>query len=467
MARILVVDDDQLINDLMSHVVKNLGHEVMPAFTLDMGFKLARDKDFDVVFLDVRLPDGSGLEALEKFRLMPAEPEVVIITGYSEPEGIAMAIKSGAWDYIRKPITIASISLILTRALQYREEKWKSRKVPIVFRREDIIGHSPSLNNALEQAAKAAQGNFNVLLTGETGTGKELFARAIHENSRRSDKPFVVVDCAVLPETLVESLLFGYEKGAFTGADHAKEGLISQADKGSLFLDEIGELPLSIQKTFLRVIQEHRYRPLGARHENQSDFRLIAATNRDLDQMVEKHRFRRDLLFRLKSLVIELPPLGQRKEDIRNLVNYYLDKFSKHYGLEIKGVSPDFIYILESYDWSGNVRELINTLEQVMAVACQEPVLFPYHLPQEIRIKVTQNFLEFSKGKEPMNNFPEKKTLPLQGLLHYKDFRRETERNYLERLLTAAKGNRKEACHLSKLSRTHLFDLLKKHSLTT
>jgi two-component system NtrC family response regulator len=454
-----------MTHEILANAVECLGHAAICASTLEMGFSLARSREFDLVLLDVHLPDGNGLAALDEIRHLPSEPEVVIITGYGEPEGAAMAIKCGARDYIGKPASMAAMSLTVDRALQYREERQKAREVPIILRREGIIGHSTRLNNALERVAQAAQGDINLLVTGETGTGKELFARAIHENSRRSGKPFVVLDCAALPGTLVESLLFGHEKGAFTGADRAKDGLISQADKGTLFLDEIGELPLDLQKAFLRVLQERRYRPVGAQYEKESDFRLIAATNRDLDQMVDMYQFRMDLLFRLRSLVIELPPLRHRPEDIRELVKYYLDKLSMPFGREAKEVSDDFFDMLAGYDWPGNVRELFNTIDQAVALAGREPVLFPYHLPQEIRIKVTQTSLAPPVPGQ-FENFPLPKATPnLPGSLTYKNFRQQTERQYLEQLMVAAKGCRKEACRLSELSRTHLFDLLKKHNL--
>jgi DNA-binding NtrC family response regulator len=270
---------------------------------------------YDVIFLDVRLPDGIGLDAIQKIKANSSAPEVVIITGEGDPNGAELAIQYGAWDYIEKPPSVQSVILPLVRALQYRTEKKDAQK-PLMIKRDNIIGNSPQLLRSLKKLARAAQSQASVLIEGETGTGKELFAMAIHQSSSRSGKNFVVVDCAALPETLVESVLFGHAKGAFTGADQAKEGLVKQADQGTLFLDEIGELPLSLQKAFLRVLQEQRFRPIGGGSEVNSDFRLIAATNRDLDRMVQEKQFRQDLLFRIRSLVITLPPLRERPEDI-------------------------------------------------------------------------------------------------------------------------------------------------------
>lgn len=462
MAKVLIIDDDRLMNETLASLVERLGHEVACIFTLKGGLALASAGDFDVVFLDVRLPDGSGLKALPEIRRSRSEPEVIIITGYSEPKGAELAIKSGAWDYIRKPASLNTMTLPLLRALQYREERRKAKLSPVLLKREGIIGQSFKLTTALERVAQAAGSDANVLIVGESGTGKELFARAIQINSPRASKPFVVVDCAAMPENLVESLLFGHEKGAFTGADRSKEGLIAQADKGTLFLDEVGELPRAIQKAFLRVLQERRFRPVGAKQEQESDFRVIAATNRNLEKMVQEHQFREDLLFRLRAFIIELPPLRERLEDLKELVAHYLIRLNKPYGKGIKAVSPEFLDILTAYGWPGNVRELVQTLEQVVAVAGREAVLFPYHLPQDMRIKVTQASLT------PETCSPRREGEPgPQGLPTLKDFRHQTEQEYLTRLLACACGSRKEACRLSGLSRTHLFDLLRKHNLST
>jgi two-component system NtrC family response regulator len=295
-ADVLIIDDDPKINGILSRIVHSMGHETEQALTLHDGLQSVRKNDFDVVFLDLTLPDGNGLRILPDILATPSSPEVIIVTGTGDQRGAEVAFKHGAWAYVQKPFLIEDVALPFTRALQYREEKRAGEK-PKVLIRDGIIGYSPAILASFDAVAQAAVTDASVLITGETGTGKELFARAIHNNSRRTDGSFVVVDCTALPEHLVESTLFGHEKGAFTGANRSSIGLVRQADGGTLFLDEIGELPLSIQKSFLRVLQEHRFRPIGGQKEITSHFRLVAATNRDLDAMVEAGQFRHDLLF--------------------------------------------------------------------------------------------------------------------------------------------------------------------------
>jgi CheY-like chemotaxis protein len=281
MAKILVIDDDSAVAEAILNVVRSAGHEGAGESTLQRGLNRLQEDPFDLVFLDVNLPDGSGLDTLPQIQSAASSPEVIIVTGFGDPDGAELAIKNGAWDYLSKPLSVLSIRLPLERALLYREKKMGARPLMAVSR-EGIIGESPRLKPCFDSLAQAAASEANVLITGETGTGKELFAWAIHRNGARRDRNFVVVDCAALPETLVESTLFGQLKGAFTGADKPRDGLIKQANGGTLFLDEVGELPISLQKVFLRVLQEKRFRPVGGGPEVASDFRLVAATNRDL-----------------------------------------------------------------------------------------------------------------------------------------------------------------------------------------
>lgn len=465
MSRVLIIDDDRMMNEALSSVVERMGHEVRNAFTLREGLDKALAEPFDVIFLDVRMPDGSGLAILPRLRETESSPEVIIITGYGDPDGAELAIRNGAWDYIQKPASMQTMTLPLIRALQYRQEKNHARP-PVLLKREGIIGESPKMKATLERLAQIAAAGANVLITGETGTGKELFAKAIHENSPRAGKKFIVVDCTALPETLVESLLFGHEKGAFTGAVSAREGLIKQADGGTLFLDEVGELPLAIQKSFLRVLEEHQFRPLGAKKEITSDFRLIAATNRNLDHMVEQGEFRKDLLFRLRSLILDLPPLRERLGDIRELTVYHVNKLCERYGTETKGFSPEFFTVLAQYDWPGNVRELVHTLEQALAVAAYEPTLFPTHLPTHIRIRAAQASVGESANHEKPKSHSLLEAADVQNFPIFKDFRKFHERRYLERLLIITNNSMKESCRLSGLSRTRLYELLKEHEIS-
>jgi two-component system, NtrC family, response regulator len=467
MASILIIDDDELMVSTLSLMVRRLGHSAASATSLREGLELAAGQEFDVVFLDVRMPDGNGLEVLPQLAGTAAEPEVIIITGFGEPDGAELAIKSGAWDYIEKGASVKEMTLSLERALQYRaEKKAGNRKQNVVaLKREDILGNSPKLKACLNQLAQAAGGDASILITGETGTGKELFARAIHQNSPRAAGSFVTVDCAALPETLAESLLFGHEKGAFTGAEKPQEGLVRQAHGGTLFLDEVGELPLLLQKTFLRVLQEHRFRPLGSNREVESDFRLVAATNRNLEEMVERHEFRNDLLFRLRSFTIELPPLRERAEDIKDLARSQLDRLCEGYGLASKGFSPDFLNALLSYDWPGNVRELANTLVRSFSAAQFEPTLYPKHLPPHIRVQVLKNSVSSSiraRGNEHAGE-------PVRNLPKLQDYREtiygHAEKHYLQDLMSMAEDNIPEACRLSGLSQSRLYALLKKHQI--
>ena len=390
MARVLIVDDDELICEMLSFVVEDMGHSVSSATTVETGFKKASSEAFDVIFLDIKMPDGNGLDLLPRIRELPSHPEVIIITGSGDPDGAELAIKNGAWDYIQKSSSTKEMLLPFVRALQYREQK-NARKPLAALKLNGVIGKSQTMKVCLDLLAQAAHSEVNVLLTGETGTGKEVFARAIHENSGRADENFVVVDCTALPATLVESVLFGHEKGSFTGADRTQTGLVKQADGGTLFLDEIGELPLTMQKAFLRVLQEHRFRPVGAKRESESNFRLIAATNRDLDKMVQDGTFRSDLLFRVRTLTIELPPLSARKNDIKELAMHHMARVCERYQIGTKGFSPEFFDALMAHEWPGNVRELVNAIERAISDAYHEPTLFPKHLPLDLRVKVARS----------------------------------------------------------------------------
>ena len=466
MSKILIIDDDDLMCQSLSHVAARLGHEAVCTHTLAAGVEKASSQSFDVVFLDVRMPDGNGLETLPAIEATPSAPEIIIMTGFGNPLGAELAIRSGAWDYIEKGSSVKEITLSLVRALEYRKQKYSGRdaRSVVLLKREGIVGNSPKMKGCLELVAQAAECDANVLITGETGSGKELFARAVHRNSRRSGKGFVVVDCAALPETLVESLLFGHEKGAFTGADQSRDGLVLQANGGTLFLDEVGELPLALQKSFLRVLQEHRFRPVGGHREIASDFRVVAATNRDLDRMVREGRFREDLLFRLRTFAIELPPLRERPEDVKVLAAHHVDKLCERYGLAAKGFSPEFMNVLAVYPWPGNVRELVNSLERTVAAAGQEPILFPKHLPVQIRVHVAQASVRSGQEEER----PE--TPPPAAFPNLHDFREsvyaQAERQYLHDLLSLSRDNMNEACRLSGLSQSRLYALLKKQEIS-
>ncbi len=409
------------------------------------------------------LPDGSGLEIMPKIKAARSSPEIIVITGLGDPDEAERAIQSGAWDYLEKPASFEAIKLPILRALEYRAER-NPGKPSILLKRNGIVGESQKISSCLELLAQAAGSNVNVLITGETGTGKELFAKAVHSNSSRAKRNFVVVDCTALPETLVESVLFGHARGAFTGADRSEEGLIKQADGGTLFLDEIGELPFLIQKRFLRVIQEHRFRPVGGRQEIESDFRLVAATNRDLESRVRQGRFREDLFFRLRTLVIDLPPLRELLEDIKKLTVFYMNDLCERFGIEPKGASPEFWDVVAGYNWPGNVRELIQALEKALLSAKDEPMLFPKHLPTYIRIQVARNSFPkkpASQGKPEIRSSVPKVPSKLKEIRNAAVS--EAEQQYLKDLISFVGGDTNKACRISGLSRSRFYTLLRKH----
>lgn len=477
MAGILIIDDDAQVRDLLVDSLRPLGHSLMIADMLADGLDMLAAGDFDLVLLDVNLPDGSGLEALADIRRAPSEPEVIIITAEGDAQGAKLAIDHDAWDYILKPFSPDGIILSVTRALAFRASKLILRPDPeSVFDRSAIIGTSPMLTARLYQAAQCARSDAGVLITGQTGTGKELFANTIHRNSRQKDKGFIVVDCAALPEQLVESVLFGNVKGAYTGADAAREGLVKKADGGTLFLDEIGELPLPVQKKFLRVLQERRFKPVGGTEEVTSRFRLISATNRDLDRMVRDNEFRSDLLFRIRTIHIDLPPLKDCREDIKPLTLYYIHSLCRHHGLETKGFGPEFLETLESYDWPGNTRELIGSLEKAILANVESDMIYPNYLPPGIRLHQITSSLETrgepsffgneagGAGTGEWLSLPEDLLDPLAPLKQVKQHvSGEVERLYLSRLMEVSARDMDKAALLAGISKSRLYSLLKTH----
>lgn len=480
MASVLIIDDDVEIGSMLTDLVTSVEHKAEYVTTLTEGLKRAKSGSFDVVFLDVCMPDGSGLDIMEDVFDVEFPPEIIVITGKGDSKDAEIAIKKGAWDYIQKPLSPKNIIQPLNRILQYRDGIRSISKPDSDLIRGNIIGNSGAITESLSKMAKAAQTSSNVLITGETGTGKELFARAIHENSERRDKKFIVIDCAALPETLAESALFGHEKGSFTGADRTTKGLVSLADGGTLFLDEVGEMNASLQKVFLRVLQERKFRPVGSKGELTSNFRVIAATNRQPEAMVGELNFRADLLFRLNAIPIKLPPLRDRLEDLEDLVIQYIEKVCGSHGCKTKKYSREFINTLKQYSWPGNVRELVNTVEAAVSDAFYEPLLFPKHLPETIRIKAVTSGMQrepkiiTDKGSDSADKFEQHSqlnpSLDTPGELPtFKEFRndalREIETDYLKKLMKATRGNIKKACSISGLGRTRLYTLLKNNNV--
>lgn len=458
MSRILIVDDDPQVSETLAAMATRLGHQCLTAASLRDALHHLRHDEIDLVFLDVRLPDGNGLDALEVVSALPHPPCVIILTGQGDPEGAELAIQSGVWDYLVKPSPIRQIRETLNRALASREEEKRPGKLLDLA---DIIGESPVMRKLChERIAQASGSDSTVLITGETGTGKDLLARAIHRNSLRADRSFVTVDCASLTESLLESTLFGHVKGAFTGATRDGTGLVRLADQGTLFLDEIGELPLSAQKTFLRVLQERRFRPVGASQELESDFRLICATNQDLEGMVRTGQFRQDLFYRINTIHVALPPLRDREGDIGPLARYHIERLCEQNRTPCKSMAPDFVRTLEQHDWPGNVRELFNTVEQALVLSGAGQTIYAQHLPRSVRIRATQSLLARTDRQPPMPSKPEEEFLPT-----FKDFKGQMEAEYLARLLKVHGRDMQQMARISGLSRSHLYAMLKKYNL--
>lgn len=468
---ILVIDDDVQVCETIASLLARLRYACETAHSLEQGLAILETAPVDVVFLDVRLPDGNGIDALPRIRQAPSHPEVIILTGEGDPDGAELAIQGGVWDYLVKPTPIKQTTLTLARALQYRAEKLsKGGGGTVALDLDGVVGISPSMRQCFDLVANAATTEANVLVTGETGTGKELLARTIHRNSPRRNGPFVVVDCAALTESLVESTLFGHKRGAFTGAQQDRDGLVKLADGGTLFLDEVGEMPLAIQRAFLRILQERSFRPVGGTQEIRSDFRLISATNRDLDAMVERGEFRKDLLFRLNTVHVELPPLRTRPEDLKPLAIFHMNRLAEQYGVPAKGFATDFFQQLARYDWPGNVREFFNVLERSFVISGLEGVLYAMHLPQDVRIKIARASLapapQAAGGDETpakLHDLTDGPNVPLPPL---KSFKRLMEKRYLELLIAQTDGNLQEMLDTSGLSRSHFYALLKKNSMT-
>ena len=473
-ADILIIDDDQDFSRSFQRIIERMGHPCSVANTIREAFAALDGMDCDLIFLDVNLPDGNGLAHIKQFQAFPSLPEVVILTGDGDSDGAALAIANGAWDYLGKPISVSDIALIMQRAVAFRSSREASGRRKV--KRSAIIGESPKIMSCLETMGKAARSKANVVITGETGTGKELFARGIHENSGTPGK-LVVIDCTTLSTHLAESTLFGHVKGSFTSAHESRDGLFKLADKGTVFLDEIAELGLDLQKSLLRVLQEHKFRPIGSKEEVGSSFRVIAATNRDLRAMVEAGTFRSDLFYRLNGHHIQIPTLRERKEDIPLLAEYYVEKTCRENQTPRKLLTPEFLGALAAFHWPGNVREFVNAIAVAVDNAMDEPNLFSHHLPIDVRIGIARSAFRTRPEKEqPVVIEPGQVksaiSLPFTPAGELPQFRdaRETvvgqfEKSYMRRLAELCASDVAVACELSGLSRARLYELLKKHAV--
>lgn len=466
MANILIIDDDKLFSMSLGEVLTREGHHVHHAPTLATGLAVTRTAELSLIFLDLHLPDGDGMDILPDLKSLPDSPEVIVITGSLDANQAETAIDRGAWDFIKKTSTQLEMKLSCHRALEYR----KSRLASLPVHREGIIGNSPAMRRCLEQMAQAARSEAEVLLLGETGTGKELFARALHANSPRRAQDLVVVDCAAMTESIAGSELFGYRRGAFTGALADRAGLIQRAHRGTLFLDEVSELPAALQGGFLRVLESRAFRPLGQDHELSSNFRLVCASNRDLAEMVRRGEFREDLLFRIQTVTIHLPPLRDRLEDLEELTHYQLEAISRRSRLPGKTASPELLRLLARHDWPGNVRELVNTLKALAASAPLKRVLFPSHLPRELHVRFLKSGTSCPAPLPPtekpgLRTGPSPEDFGLDWKTYCVRVRENAEKEYLINLMHRSGQNIRGAMLHSGLSQARLYGLLKKYGI--
>ncbi len=354
---ILVVDDERSMREFLSIMLKKEGHDVVVADCGRAAVKILERRPVDLLISDIKMPDMSGVDVLRRAKEIRQDIVDIMITAFKSTESAVEALRLGAHDYLEKPFDNELLKKKVRDALE-------QRRVP----EYTILGDSPQITEVRERITRVAPTNSTILITGESGTGKELVARAIHSQSKRSARPFVPLNCGALPETLLESELFGHEKGAFTSADSTKKGLVEAAERGSIFLDEIGEMSLMMQVKLLRFLQERRFRRVGGTEEKDVDVRVIAATNQDLAKMVETGDFRRDLFYRVNVIKVDVPPLRERKEDILPLAQHFIDKFNRQMGKELQGLAPSARRTLESYTWRGNIRELENVIERAVAL---------------------------------------------------------------------------------------------------
>jgi two-component system response regulator PilR (NtrC family) len=381
--KILVADDEQSMREFLDIMLKKEGYKVSLASNGEEVAKLVDNDLFDLVLLDIRMPKLDGISALKKIKSNAPETIVIMITAYASADTAIKAMKEGAYDYITKPFKVEEIKLIIKNALEKKNLQKENILLKQVVRDRfhfgNIIGQSPKMVALYDLLEKVSPTKTNILITGESGTGKELVAKAIHYNSPRKEKPFVTLNCGAIPESLIESELFGHMKGAFTDAIATKKGLFEVADEGTIFLDEISELPLLMQVKLLRVLQDREFKRVGGTEDIRVDVRIIAATNKDLEQAVKEKRFREDLFYRLNVIQIKLPPLRDRKEDIQTLANHFLKKYSQELSKAISKISPEALQILLNYEYPGNVRELQNIIERAVALEGSEE-LTPHNL---------------------------------------------------------------------------------------
>jgi two-component system response regulator AtoC len=452
-ANILVADDDAVARELLAEALKKEGYAVEAFASGEEVIARGRQGRVDLVLTDIRMGAVDGLTVLREFKRMSPDTAVVVLTSFGSLEGAIEAIKQGAYDYLAKPFKKEDIKLVVKRSLDHcrlvRENARYRQELKSKDEWSPLVGSSPAMLEVYKLVARVANSKSTVLLQGESGTGKELVARAIHANGSRRDKPFIPVNCGALPDTLLESEMFGYEKGAFTGAVGHKVGLFESANGGTLFLDEIGELGQAVQVKLLRVMQDHEVRRVGSTTSTKVDVRIIAATNRDLEQLVKEGKYRDDLFYRLNVVRITLPALVERREDIPMLVHHFFEKYAGGAAHAVRGVLPETMTLLMQYRWPGNVRELENAIERAVSLS-QGPLLTPDDLPASLR----------------RTELPSKETA---GVIGYSDegclSLEEVEKRHLLRVLKETKGNKVKAAKILGIDRRTLYRMADRFGL--
>ncbi len=436
--RVLVLEDEASLRDILALILEDFGYEVEEAGSLKEARERLNEGEFDLALVDLRLPDGSGMELVREIKGRNPETEVIIITAYASTETVKEAFELGVYDYVEKPFNINDLKLLIRNVSDKisLKKRYSSEEIP------GFIGKSKAVEKLKENIKKVAPYDVNVLILGESGTGKEVVAKAIHQLSGRKNKPFVAINCAALPPELLESELFGYKKGAFTGAVADKKGLIEKADGGTLFLDEIGDMPLPLQAKLLRFLETKRFIPLGSTAEKEVDVRVIAATNKNLKEEIKKGNFREDLYYRLATIVIEIPPLRERREDIPLLVEYFAREFANKYGKEIKRISSGFINYLMELPLEGNVRELRNIVEREV-ILLEDGILGAGYS---------------GKGKLPVKEI----VIPDEGV-NLKEILNRVEREYILAALEKTGGVKTKAAQLLGLTLREFRYRLSKH----
>ena len=452
-ARILVVDDDGVARELLADALKKEGYEVEAFSSGEEAIERGRRGQIDLVLTDLKMGTVDGLTVLREFKRFSPDTSIVLLTSFGSLEGAIEAIKQGAYDYLAKPFKKEEIKLVVQRSLDHSQlVRENTRYRDELKGREDwspLVGSSPAMLEVYKLVARVSEGRSTVLLQGESGTGKELIARAIHANSPRREKPFIPVNCGALPDTLLESEMFGYEKGAFTGAMGTKAGLFEAANGGTLFLDEIGDLSPALQVKLLRVMQDQEVRRVGGTTSLKVDVRIIVATNRDLEQFVKEGKFRDDLFYRLNVVRITLPTLAERKEDIPMLAHHFLQKYAGGSARAVRGFLPDTMALLKQYRWPGNVRELENAIERAVSLS-HGPLLTPDDLPAALR----QFGSQFGDRTEVSDQHDEV-CLTLE----------EVEKRHLIRVLKETKGNKVRAAKILGIDRRTLYRMAERFGL--